>query len=205
MISLVQVMISVGYIFPLLLVFVLPRFENLTPFTNEPDFSDCYSLGHIAWRELLAFPAIVTITQLLLLLFVFRREDPLYEEYIYHRHHSSSNPTEERSSGFAINTDIQQSTEIPLSRLERDTWKGLMTVDGRRKVFSGGLVRFLQQFTGLNIVLNVSFYFRLHPDNIFVNLRLVITLSSIIGAIASMYLLKHYKRKLILLIGQLSS
>ena len=70
-------------------------------------------------------------------------------------------------------------------------------------MFSGSIVRFLQQFTGINIALNFSYFFRLSPDNMFVNLRLIVTWFSIIATLWSMYILRDWKRKPILLAGSL--
>mmetsp|Transcript_20414 Transcript_20414/g.18074 ORF Transcript_20414/g.18074 Transcript_20414/m.18074 type:complete len:155 (-) Transcript_20414:490-954(-) len=153
------------------------------------------------WRVLLVFPVFFAIIQLIGL-FIFQKEDPRYEEHCKNRYSSYETSISNQSNiRKTSNYNIQQTSEISKSRLEKDTWVKLFSKSNRKRLFAGSIVRFLQQFSGLDIALNFAYYFRFTPNNVFFNLRFVVAIISIFATLISMFILKFYKRRLILLIG----
>ena len=201
MIALIQLWINFGHISSLSLAFLLPQFFR--PNYEVDDYWGPIDNTYIAWREILGFPVIIAIIQLLAFIFIFKKEDPLFEEYIQFQNSSFQSDFSMNSEEISQGYNIQQANWTPTSRLERDTWKRLWRQTELRKVFSGTVLRVLYQFTGINIALNFSFFFRFTPNNMYFNLRLIVTWFSIIATFGAMYLLKNGKRKPILLAGSL--
>ena len=81
---------------------------------------------HIPWRELVSFPYIIAITQLVWLLFFFKKEDPQYEEHNYRTTfsvESASSLATDDSEEKQQSSNIQDVQNQRISRLEKDSWK----------------------------------------------------------------------------------
>ena len=125
-VSMVQVWITAGLLVPLLMNFFIPYFSQ--PFSGVPDYWLEIENKHIIWREIFSAPILVAFIQLLLLLLVFTKENPIYYEYWNAK--SGSGSTEpslsksdsESSLESSLHYDIQQSERRPLTKIEKDTW-----------------------------------------------------------------------------------
>ncbi|CAI2366675.1 unnamed protein product [Moneuplotes crassus] len=204
MITLVQLVINVGFVFSSLIALFFPPFYR--PNGKVADYCDPLYGRYVPWRELVGFPAIIALIQLVCLLFIFKREDPQYEEF----HNpttisidSASSAATDTNQGMEMSFNVQSTHKRRLTRLERDTWKHMCKKGEIKKVFSGSIVRFLQQFSGINLILQFSFFIRLHSENIFFNLHLIVVIFSVTANFVAMYMLKYGKRKPILLTGAL--
>lgn len=204
MIALVQLFLNLGFFFGSINSLFFPNFYQAD--TNVENYCNPIEDTHIAWREILIFPALLTFIQLTCLIFIFKREDPRYEEY-YNRSQITIDSTNSVTTRDLLEQQNGSNIEIlspqRLSRLEKDTWTNLFKREELKKVFSGSMVRFLQQFTGINLVLQFSHFIRLIPNNIFLNLRLVIVTPSILASFLVMWYLQKGPRKPMLLIGSL--
>ena len=127
LIALIQLVLNFGFIASLLLAFLLPQFTR--PRDGVEDYWGPLENTYIAWREMLGFPIIIATTQLLAFILIFKKEDPLYEEYILFKNVSFqpdfSLNSEDTSNRNKFNYNIQQVNLTPVSRLEKDTWKRL--------------------------------------------------------------------------------
>lgn len=196
LVSFVALWINIGLIVPIAFNF-LPPF--IRPNAHIPDYWEPLEGEHVVWRELFAAPVGIAALQLLALIFIFKKENPVYEEYLNSKSDSWESAVEdsdtESHNGEMYSTNIQQSSEKPLTRLEKDTWKALRTTRGKRKLAAGVIVRAMLQLSGIDIVLNFAYALRIQPDQIHTNLRLFITALSMIMTPLSMVILYYCKRK----------
>lgn len=191
MISSVRQFINFGFVIAYLFALIFPSFYRAS--SLYPEYCEPLDGVHVPWRETHIIPYLIAFTQLGCLLFMFKREDPRYEEH-YYKKTSSVNT---QSSIITDDSDvkhmcfnIQEGGRTNLSQMERDSWTNLLKKSELKKVFSGSIIRFLEQFTGINLALLIAFWMRLHPDNRFLNLHLVIVLLSFFTSFGTMNLLK---------------
>mmetsp|Transcript_36826 Transcript_36826/g.36452 ORF Transcript_36826/g.36452 Transcript_36826/m.36452 type:complete len:194 (+) Transcript_36826:447-1028(+) len=185
----------------------LPVF--IRPFSRTPGYCNPLIGQHIIWREMFAPPIIFAFIQLICLLFIFKKENPIYEEYLISKSDSYDTSGdfggEESFQDEEFSTNIQQATISPPTRMEKDTWKVLCRRRGKRKLMAGIILRSIIQLSGTYIVLNFAFTLRINPNSTHWNLRLLIAVLGIVLVPISMILLTYCKRKKLLLIGFLIS
>ncbi|CAI2364524.1 unnamed protein product [Moneuplotes crassus] len=207
LISFVTLWINIGLLIPILLNFALPVF--IRPFSIVPDYCGPLVGKHIIWREIFMVPIIFATIKLLCLLFIFKKENPIYEEYLISKSDSYDTSgdfeVEESALEGEFSTNIQQAQSKPPTKLEKDTWSALCRRRGKRKLMAGVTVRLIAQLSGIAIVLNFAFTLRINPNSTHGNLRLMITILSIVLIPASMLLLTYCKRRTLLLTGSLIS
>ncbi|CAI2387470.1 unnamed protein product [Moneuplotes crassus] len=189
--------INIGFLAPLLLDFFLPRvrrsdliYENIcTQLEGE----------HLIWREMVIPVSFVAFIQLIFLLFVFRRENPIYEKHLKDVSSSAESLEESSEEGYnaGINYDCndQQSSQRKETRLEKDTWSNLWRMSERKKIIAGCLMRGFQQLTGVNIILNYALTFVYDMEHKRINLSFTITCASSLFLIPSIIMIKRFGRK----------
>ncbi|CAI2367555.1 unnamed protein product [Moneuplotes crassus] len=159
MIALVQLVINCGFVSAALISFFFPPFYQIS--STIPNYCEPLVDRYVPWREIIAIPAIIAITELGCLMFVFKKEDPRYEGH--HQRISISMESTSTVETYYNNGSIKGSSSVQdiykrqLSKLEKDTWKNICRKEEFKKVFTGSIVRFLQQFSGINIILQFAF------------------------------------------------
>jgi len=155
LVSLVQICINLGFIASIWATLFLPG--SFSPSSRDKNYWLPLEGINLHWRLLFGLPIIISVIQILFFLFIFRKENP-----IYLKHHSSSGSieewsnSEEESSRGDMNIDIQQSFQKPLTTIDKDTWKNLWSLEGKRRLAAGCIVRIFLQLTGINFVINYA-------------------------------------------------
>ena len=188
----IQLWINLGILAPLVMNFLLPVFRR----PNSAVENYCLELKseHIAWREILGVPIIVALLQLLALLLVFKKENPIYVDHIRCKAGSDSfeesfNTQTESDVGSSFNFEIQQASQKKSTKLEKDTWKRLLKPSEKRKVIACCVVRVALQLSGISLVLNFAYPFVITVDDPQINLRFFLSVMGLIYIPISMWLL----------------
>jgi len=139
LISMVQIWINLGLLAPLSLNFLLPIFYR--PQSEVPDYCGPIEGKHIIWREFHAVPILLALVQLFALLFIFKKENPIYLDHIRSISASESfESTVESNSdsnpGASIQYNIQQANQKMSTRLEKDTWSIFKKTNEMRKLIA---------------------------------------------------------------------
>ena len=200
----VPLWINIGLLIPLVMNFFLPSFFK--PDSSVPDYCLRLEGKHVIWREITAIPILISLIQLIFLIFIFKKENPIYIDHLRWKSGSSENSSEisdeDSDVGNLRSFNIQQSSQrAPLTRMEKDTWKTLKASKEIRKIIAWWIVRGVLQLSGIDLVLNYSFSFIFSQEGMQINMRLIITALSLIYTPISMILLIFWSRKVILLIG----
>lgn len=196
----VQVWINIGFLLPLLLGIFLPDLGF--PETKGENYWTRYEDSHIVWRELYITVVWVSALQFLLLLLVFRRENPQYEQRGSFRSETMLSETGGGAATRAINSSIDSQQSIGLEKqISNDTWKNLWSIPERRKLIACCIIRSFQQLTGVNILQNyaMSFFFEAEHENL--SLRVISFSLALIFSVVQIIPMKLLGRKTLFLIG----
>ncbi|CAI2361654.1 unnamed protein product [Moneuplotes crassus] len=193
-----QLWFNIGFIIPLFLSFSFPRVDAIT--INLQNSDDCSGFGNInfIWREMVVPITLIPVLQLILLLIVFKTENPLYRQS--YKDNSSSLSLKQTDdymfhSGVNYDEDSQQSTEKSETLLVKDTWSNLWKFSERKKIFASCMVRGFQQLTGVHVLLNYGLSFVYDSRIPRINLSFTITCASVVFLIPSVFMLKKFGRK----------
>ncbi|CAI2360194.1 unnamed protein product [Moneuplotes crassus] len=161
-----------------------------------------YSEIDIRWREFMIPITLVPVIQILLLLLIFKRENPAYAKDCENSFTSiGSCDSTDNLARSAINyeEELQQSSAKEITLLEIDTWENLWKYPERKKIIASLIIKGFQQLIGINLVLNYGLSFVY--DSRFPNINLSFTLicASFLFMIPSIFMLKKFGRKNLLL------
>jgi len=79
-ISMVPLWINIGLLIPLVMNFFLPSFFK--PDSSVPDYCLRLEGKHVIWREITAIPILISLIQLIFLIFIFKKENPIYIDHL---------------------------------------------------------------------------------------------------------------------------
>lgn len=157
----------------------------------------------VPWRYLFLLPGVIAIIQLAALLFYFTKENPGYLKTAEDEVSQSYFDLDEHNSrASSINAPADFIEAKAESRIEEeDTYRNLWALRNRRALMIGCMVHIFQQTTGINMVLEYSFYFPLTEGTNQVNLRFLMGIIGFVVTPMSLYFMRIYKRKPLFLIG----
>lgn len=119
--------------------FLLPDFTQ--PFSRVDDYCKPLEGKYVIWREMASIPIIIAVIQLVCLLFIFKRENPIYQEHLisksdsYEEFSTRDIPRDNASKGY-FSTNIQQAPSQPPSRMEQDTWRTLLKTKEKENLWA---------------------------------------------------------------------
>ena len=206
LIALTQQMITIGIFAWMTISDHLPRFER----SESGEYWATFDGDDNYWRLLFGFPISISIFQLLMLLFVFKKENPSY----YESEPSSpqENQPNEESDLSLITTDsrswIQNNSENSSTIIavtkpkDPDTYKSFITLFSKRRALISGIIALVfQQLSGVNLVFQYSDYFYVDNNDKDLKIKYLLGIVNMVATFLSLYFCKVFKRKRLFLIG----
>mmetsp|Transcript_7570 Transcript_7570/g.7109 ORF Transcript_7570/g.7109 Transcript_7570/m.7109 type:complete len:114 (+) Transcript_7570:453-794(+) len=111
--------------------FLLPDFTQ--PSSPVDDYCKPLEGNYVIWREMTSIPIIIAAIQLVCLLFIFKRENPIYQEHLISN--SRGIPRDAACKDY-FSTNIQQAPSQPPTIMEQDTWKSLLKTKERENLWA---------------------------------------------------------------------
>jgi len=208
LIALTQQMITTGLMIWLIMGLTLPNIPNSgkDPWNvNIPEYS---------WRLVFAIPGIVALIQLLLILFIFKNENPKYCKVTKKNQELGNNLTNLSETNNHVSLNSCEKSEDSMVILTSDdkviythneSLYELLSFPRNRALLVGCCVHIFQQFSGINMVFQYSFYFSVVQSVDRLNLRFFMGILNATMTLGSMYLVKVCRRRPILMFGFLSA
>ncbi|CAI2361087.1 unnamed protein product [Moneuplotes crassus] len=205
-IATIQFWINIGFLIPSLLDFSLPREGRINP--SNPENCLNFEGFHFIWREMIIPITLASVIQFVFLLLVFKKENPIYVQHCKDISHSLGAATRESTqelyhSGINYEEDSQQSSAKVETCLEKDTWKNMWKLSERKKIIASMIVRGFQQLTGMNVILNYGLTFIYDTRFPRISLSFSGSVTSMFFLIPSVYLLKKFGRKSLMMTGMI--
>ena len=181
--------------------FLLPDFKQ----NNSCDELD----GHyVIWREYLAVPVLFALLQFLLLLWVFKTENPKFLNITLEEERSSmimyfnSIDLQNEDSLNPYSSESDKSFILEKNSIDdEDTFAKLASPSGLRALIAGWMVTAFQELSGITLVLAYAYYYGRNSSDIRLNLRQIMSLAIVVSHIFSIYLCKICNRKPMLLVS----
>lgn len=193
--ALVQQFITVGIWLLKLLSLTKPRYT----LGEGSDYWDRPEIMNYPWRWLHMFPAVPALIQMSLLLFVFKDE---INREVETTHDVAERDTETQ----LLNMGLQFRSFESSVELNNDiSFRELFSKTYRRQLLIGGFIIWLQQFSGVNMIIAYAYYFDIDRSKPYLNLQFIICALNMVYTLFSLVTLHHTGRKFNLFAGFLIS